>query len=747
MSHKIKHLYEFGAYCLDATDRLLLLDGKVVPLTPKAVETLLLLVQNAGRLVSKDELIRAVWPDTFVEEGGLTRNISVLRKALGDSDNGLRFIDTIPKRGYRFVAEVKEQQAALGRQPGDAVPVPQQPELTSKPSAAAAGETPHVSPASLEGVSGISHDGAQPKGERTRVRVWMLLASGIALVLGAVALLRVLRPMPVPRVLRSVQITTFGRVGTGEPLVTADHIIYFEERRGGSWHPMQVSSEEGDPVPIPVPFQSATVLAVSPNASQLLVASFSGVEQERPFWLLPALGGPPWRLGELTGHDAIWFPGGNRIIYTHGNDFLVANADGSDPRKLLTAPGTPQWPRLSPDGKTLRFTMVGPAEELYSLWEASTDGSHLHPLLPGWRPPPTVWGEGECCGAWTPDGKYFLFRSARNGVHSLWSIREKNDLFHPANHEPMEVYATHEGLGNPVLSTDGKRLFVVNSRHSSELAQYDSPSHRFVPYLSGIPARWVDFSRDGRWVAYVDTIDGSLWRIATDGSQQLRLTSAPPVAVYPRWSPDGKRVLFHLVNSGVRRKLCVVSSEGGKIETLLPGSTEEEQADWFPDGNSVLFDRHTSSKGNEHVLRDICILDLTTRQVSVLPGSEGLKFSALGPGARYAAAVTEDARQLMLYDFRSRRWVKLAGGDGIFNARWTQDDKYVYYQDLYGGLDQPVSRVRVADRRVERVTSPKLDLPVDVTAFALIGLTPDGSPLVSLGRSNSDIYALDLDLP
>ena len=107
MSLQPNHFYEFGPFRLDIAERLLLRDGEVVPLTPKAFDLLLVLVEHHGRLLGKDELIKAVWSDTFVEEGNLSWYVSHLRKALGDSENGQRYIETMPKRGYRFVAQVR----------------------------------------------------------------------------------------------------------------------------------------------------------------------------------------------------------------------------------------------------------------------------------------------------------------------------------------------------------------------------------------------------------------------------------------------------------------------------------------------------------------------------------------------------------------------------------------------------------------------------------------------------------------
>jgi DNA-binding winged helix-turn-helix (wHTH) protein/tetratricopeptide (TPR) repeat protein len=112
MSRQTTHSYEFGPFRLDPNERLLLRDGQSLPLTPKAFEALLLLVENSGRVLGKQELVERLWPETFVEEANLTNNISLLRKALGDSSEEPHYIETVPRRGYRFVAAVKQVQPA-----------------------------------------------------------------------------------------------------------------------------------------------------------------------------------------------------------------------------------------------------------------------------------------------------------------------------------------------------------------------------------------------------------------------------------------------------------------------------------------------------------------------------------------------------------------------------------------------------------------------------------------------------------
>src|SRR5215813_11391290 len=108
MERHSQRLYEFGPFRLDTVERLLLRNGKRVALTPKVFETLVALVEHRGHLIEKDKLMKLVWPDSFVEEANLTNNISSLRKALDDGEAGDSFIETIPKVGYRFTAQVRE---------------------------------------------------------------------------------------------------------------------------------------------------------------------------------------------------------------------------------------------------------------------------------------------------------------------------------------------------------------------------------------------------------------------------------------------------------------------------------------------------------------------------------------------------------------------------------------------------------------------------------------------------------------
>jgi DNA-binding winged helix-turn-helix (wHTH) protein len=118
MKAQTKRYYEFSVFRLDVTERALFGEKGIIPLTPKAFDTLLVMVENSNRLISKDELMGKVWPDSFVEENNLAQNISALRKALGEGSSGEKFIETVPKRGYRFLADVRERLGRSAWRPG-----------------------------------------------------------------------------------------------------------------------------------------------------------------------------------------------------------------------------------------------------------------------------------------------------------------------------------------------------------------------------------------------------------------------------------------------------------------------------------------------------------------------------------------------------------------------------------------------------------------------------------------------------
>jgi serine/threonine protein kinase len=573
------------------------------------------------------------------------------------------------------------------------------------------------------------------------------LATVIAGVILATAILMyfLIVPLPPPKILRYIQLTNDGQQKLYGPIIptilaTDGSRLYFNRSLGGPSSLAQVSVTGGETAVVPTPFENLRVYDISPNHSELLVGSISGAEW--PLWVLPVLGGSARRLGDVQALGGTWSPDRQKILYAAGRDLYLAKSDGTEPRKLVTAGGFPYHPRWSPDGTKLRFSIFNTETNLSSLWEVSADGNNLHSLLPGWNNPPA-----ECCGNWTPDGKYFVFQSHREGMTNIWAIREKGGLFRKHSGEPVQLTGGAISAYAPVPSIDGKKLFVVGAQRRGELVRYDAKFGQFVPYLSGISAEHLSFSRDGQWVAYLAYPEANLWRSKVDGSRRLQLTFPPMQAILPHWSPDGKRIAFVGRTAGKPWKVYTVLAEGGNPQQLLPGEREEHDPDWSPNGDSLVFGRDPSTEaGRGFGPVAIHRLDLKTRKVSTLPDSEGLSAPVCSPDGRYVAAVGEGARKLLLFDFTTQEWVELAKSPMNYIS-WSRDGRYVYFDNPYVS-DPAIFRVGINDRRVERVVSLKdFRRESGSWAGAWFGLTPDNSPLLLRSAGSQQIYALDWEAP
>ncbi|HKQ73648.1 MAG TPA: winged helix-turn-helix domain-containing protein [Blastocatellia bacterium] len=732
MGLQTKHIYEFGPFRLDAAEHLLLRDGEAVPLTPKAFDLLLALVERHGHLLEKDELLKKVWPDTFVEEANLASNISQLRKALGDGENGHRYIETAPKRGYRFVANVKKvEDDGAG------------PTIQEKPGSLST-LAKHEQEANADALI-TSHPALKLERPAIKVKYYqrgaLIALAALILSTGGLAYF-VLRSPLAPKVMASVQITTSGRgksfyLTTGgfrmsSPVVTDGPRLFFTQGAV----PTQVSSTGGETVTLASSFSRFIIGDISPDRSELLV-SRADDEFEGTLWVLPVLGGAPRRLGALVGHDATWTPDGKQIVYVNGSALYRAKSDGTESRKFVTVDGRPYWPRWAPDGSRLRFTVQNPAGS-DSLWEVAADSANPHPLLPGWNNP-----ANECCGNWTADGRYFFFQSTRNRSTNIWATREQTGLFQRGSQEPVQLTIGPLNYYFPAPSLDGKKLFVVGEQKRGELSRYDAKKRQLVSYLGGISAEYLDFSRDGEWIAYVNYPEGSLWRSKVGGEERRQLSFSQMRAALPRWSPDGKQIVFMASTPGKRWKTYLISADGGTPQQLMPDERSEYDPGWSPDGNTLVFAARTNRE-----LSDLAIylFEMGTRQLSKLPGSEGLYSPRWSPDGRYIAAHNGGLQnRLLLFDITTQKWTELLAGQQASGPHWSRDGKYIYFVSSDGG--ERIFRLGIGDRKVELCASLK-GFRLAQSVFGIwFGWTPDDQPLMLRDEGTQDIYALEWQIP
>jgi len=537
---------KFGVFEVDLAAGEVRKAGMRQKLAGQPFQVLQALLERPQEIVTREELRRRLWPDnTFVDyELALKKAVNRLREVLGDSAENPHYIETVPRRGYRFIAPLNGGHPSSMSDP----PV--------------GGVDLATAPADIVSTA--------PDGEALHAKRSRLGAIVVGAVLVSAALLGYasMRRLPPSRIARFAQITDDAQGKTASyvdelpsPLVGDGSRLYFMEGPLGGRKLAQVSTGGGETSLFAAPFRIRRALDVSPKRQEALALRYEGQQMETAVMVLPLPAGTPHRLGDVLAHDASWSPDGKGIVYANGHDLYVSKADGSDPRKLATVPaGAAWWPRWSRDGSLVRFTVLD-ALGLRSLWEVSADGSHLHPLFSGGNK-----AQDACCGDWTPDGRNFVFQSGGE----LWTISEGVGFFRKAQ-EPKQLTTGPLSMVAPVPSADGKKIFAIAVQQRGQLVRYDKKSSHFVPFLSGISADDVDFSRDGQWATYVAFPERTLWRSRVDGSERLQLTLPPMRVSLPRWSPDGKRIAFAGEVVGKPVKIYIVSEDGGTAKQAIPG--------------------------------------------------------------------------------------------------------------------------------------------------------------------------------
>lgn len=729
----------FGVFEADLRSGELRKHGLRIHLQRQPFKILAALVERPGELVTRDELRLRIWgPETVVDfDHSLGSAVNKLREALCDSADTPQFIETLAKRGFRFIAAV-EPIFSHPAQPLAPVAPPAPPlggaATASVPEPAFETITPIAAPSQRE----ASHD--------PRPWVWRAAALTFAIIASALAIALLLRwnsPPAAPAVVHFRQITSESRVYPGEteidrfPGVATDGVrVFFPGFSNGRVDLEYILTGGGEAHRFVTPpeISRPAVADISRDGAELLIRSMMWAETEQPLWIAPSTGGSARRLFDVMAHDAAWTPDRKSVLYSSGQDLsLIGRGDGRE-RKLATLAGRAYWMRYSPDGSLVRFTVLDPKTRATSLWQIAADGKDLHQVLPDWSNPPS-----ECCGNWTADGKYFVFQSAHGGRPNIWGIRDGAAL-HEGNSAPFEVTAGPLDFFAPVASSRGDQLFAIGANTRRELFHFNLAAHRMEPYMSNVrDAKRSEHGRRSDWIAWISATDGSLWRSREDGSERVELI-APPLSVYmQRWSPDDRRLLVMAKLPGSPYKIYTVSADGGDLAPLLEESRNQADPDWGPDGQTVVFGRLPNYAAEASAPKDIRILNLATKAVSMLPGSTGMFSPRWSPDGRYIAAMTLDQHNLMVFDRGTSKWFTVADGI-IHNPAWSRDGKQLYFQQLIED-EVPIYRVTIADRRLERICDRSVSSSADSIGFW--GLAPDGGLIGSLLFWSADVYGLN----
>jgi DNA-binding winged helix-turn-helix (wHTH) protein/Tol biopolymer transport system component len=728
-----RRIYRFGLFEADLEKGTLSRQGTAVRLQEQPFRILALLLETPGEVLSRDELRKRIWPEgTFVEfDGSLNTALMKLRAALNDNAENPVFIETVPRRGYRFIAPL--EIVAIGTSPlMTAIRIESEDDREGL-------ELP------------LNENGPPGKGQLKeaadkRSGRWPAWWKVVGMAAGVVTLMAVsFWPRPEPKVVGVSQLTHIGQVDPWGKLVTDGSRIYFVVRDVTGWNLMQTSVEGGNVQRTPTPFDNTRIFDLSPDHAQFLIGQFTHEGEETPLWFWPVQGGAPRRVGDVMAKEAVWSPKGDMIAFVRGETILITDTQGSEAREVARFHLAPHSLLWSPDGKRLRFTQSNLAEGTDSMWEIGTDGKSLKRVLPG-----EEGGPHEGSGTWLADGKYFAYSTGQDmranlavdTQANLWLMEEKRGWFGSRSRNPIQLTKGPIAFDHPTAS--GSRLFVIGSHSEYQLLRIDPKTLTKTAMLAESGATDMDFSLDGQWVVYAARENGTLWKSRIDGSNRMQLMAGATGAFAPHWSPDQKQILFTGFLLDKQPRLYVVSAQGGSPKTVLPMDNRwaSVSGDWRTDGRQIVLDVQDTATGGESTIR---ILDLESGNLAAISGSEGLIEPRWSADGRYIAALNPKKKQILLYDCKLLKWTVLAEANFPSTLRWSPGGDALYFQDT-DEVEESVFRVPMATREPERVTRFGDLLSSGAARCIFTGLSPDGSVYVTVDHGDVDVYAIDWKL-
>lgn len=538
--------------------------GQPRKITPRAFDVLVYLVENRDRIIEKRELFEQIWKESFVTDNALTRAIKEIRQVIGDDADTPRYIETVPKRGYRFIADMREPEevnvAASKTEPGPIDPVAPQ----AKPRSEAATETT----THLE--LGASRSAMSLTGGRTLV---MIAVAVVLIAVLAIALRRSqTRLAPAMSAAKATQIPTW--TGLEIPKLSPDgnSIAYSSDHDGAPEIYVKPLTPGAREIQVTSDGQSNFDPAWSPDAKLIAFRS----ENRGGIWIIPATGGTARKLSDF-GASPAWSRDGSLIAFQSESTAMppttiwTMSSQGGEPTPITQA-GNPvgghSLPSWSPDGKRIAFiAYVGQSGG--QLWSVAANGGELKLLAPEFSNP-----------VYSPDGEYIYGGSGNQvgGTFALYGLRISP--------------TTGEALGEPEVVRD------------TGLARIEGP---------------LTISSDGRKIAYsAQTLTTSLMslQVQPDSGEATSLPLAlDPSTSFrkskPEFSPDGRKIAFVEFRGGEQPKIWAMEADGRNVTQLTTGRDADFVTDWLPDNDTVVFSRNNTirsvsvSTGREKLLLDL----------------------------------------------------------------------------------------------------------------------------------------------
>ena len=707
----------FGPYVLDFVRRLAWRDGKPLVLTGKSFEILALLIANRDRVVTKDELLKELWPDTFVQENNVVRHISTMRRALGQRPEQHDYVLTVQGRGYRFVAAVTElRELPPGLAPHASLA------LHESDDSAVAGPLDEVPSEESVLVQ------PTPRGRWWPAAIAVGVMAGITVALWAVT--RSPQPHEGSRVLRRF---TYGPASSlGASWSRDGQTLAFASDRDGNFDIFVQRVDQTDPTRLTSSPSIEWQPAWSPDGQWL---AFRSERDGGGIYILPAAGGPERRVATY-GFEPRWSPDSAYLLittspYRRPRPFPhVVGIDGSVPRPALgDLPADLQGAAFGwhPDG---RLSISGMRDGKWLFITASVDGSNAitssepTDLATAREAQDLEFGRF----VWAPNGRHVYFEGLSHGVRNLW--RADIDPQNLAWQGRFERLTTGQGIDRAVaVSPDGHHLAFETSGERTRIWSFPlSPDGQVAgDGVAVTPGAAGEFdaavSRDGLQLVYRTMRDGrqELWQHSiADGHERRLLADSGAIRSSPRWSPDGASLVYLLSarrspTEPAQASLAILSTSDGGERLLKPFESHElVPDDWSADGQSVLGACRSSDPNRS----GLCVMNIAAGTVRMLASGPpfGLNNARFSPNQRWISFTNTDSTV-----GRSTVYVRSVDGgpmtavtDGQAfedKAHWDPDGDALYFVSNRGGF------LNVWGRRVNPDSGKPVGSLFQVTRF------------------------------
>lgn len=653
--------YVFGSFRIDVARRQLTKGGELVPLAPRALDTLLILVAHQ-EAVDKEDLMKRVWPDSFVSEDSLTHNISVLRRALGDDPGHPQFIATIPRRGYRFVAQVTE------------VANPEPEEIQRAEIATVAAPDTSVTQASPEPPLGSARPAAErPTGLAKRWWTFVWLAIPAAVVFLIVARTAVVSPKAPPSFgpIRLTQPTPRGATFASSPVVSPDsrHLAFVARDVRSGRRQLWVRALDSAESHAMAGTEGAYRPFWSPDSQY--IAFFADGELKRVGLAMEA----PQTLASVgyKPSGGSWGASGHILFADRQSALYVVDASGggrvSPATSLDQSEWAHQWPQFLPDGRRFLYTVRSPDPEragtyIASVGPSSSDALRVRVLDSSAES--TIYAEPGYL-LYLRDGTLMAQRFDIDRLRLTSAPEPITGRVLPLSPEnEASISASAGGLlafGGGASAAElawfdrtGRKLNAIDTRHAFHNPVL-SPDDRFLLAGGGVAER--------RGIWSVELERGAPTRIVSDGH-------------LPIWSPDGTRMAFASYRVDGMSDVTVKAVASADQEHLAQTSEFKIPSDWSRDGRYLVY---TSS--NPETRLDLWLLPLfgDRNPIAFRRTTFNELHPQVSPDGRWIAYTSDESGRWEVYveSFPMPGNKRVVSVDGGADPQWRRDGRELYY--------------------------------------------------------------------